>query len=423
MSTFLVFLGTILLLVGIHEFGHFLAAKLLGVGVMEFAIGFGPAVWTWRRGKTRYSLRLLPLGGYVRLAGEGPETGDFPPQETYYGRPAWARFLLALAGPVFNVLLAFFLAFAGFLFIGLPRLRVAGLVPGKPAEKVLAIGDVVLSVEDQTIWAIGEIGEIVQKRAPEPVRFSILREGEKLEVAIVPVYSTQDGRYIVGGYFQPQVVFAEIASVKPLSPLSAAGLRPGDVIVGACGNAIRSFMEWYAALADGCRWVQVRRGEDILTLELPERAENLFSGAEFRTLPMVYGRIGMGQAGALAAEQVGQAFHVIAATLRAMLAREIPAGEAVSGPVGIAGLLSTGIAAGPLVVLLLIAVISVNLALFNLLPIPALDGARMLFALFEMATGRQVSPRVETLVHTVGFILLLGVLVLLTARDILRLFG
>jgi regulator of sigma E protease len=106
-----------------------------------------------------------------------------------------------------------------------------------------------------------------------------------------------------------------------------------------------------------------------------------------------------------------------------MLAREIPAGEAVSGPVGIAGVLSAGIAAGPLVVILLIAVISVNLALFNLLPIPALDGARMLFALFEMVTGRRVSPKVETLVHTLGFILLLGLLVLITARDILRLFG
>jgi regulator of sigma E protease len=133
--------------------------------------------------------------------------------------------------------------------------------------------------------------------------------------------------------------------------------------------------------------------------------------------------VGTTWAAALAGQQVVQAFSVIVQTLRAMLAREIPAGEAVSGPVGIAGVLSAGIAAGPLVVILLIAVISVNLALFNLLPIPALDGARMLFALFEMVTGRRVSPKVETLVHTLGFILLLGLLVLITARDILRLFG
>lgn len=423
MTTFLVFIGTILLLVGFHEFGHFLAAKLLGVGVMEFAIGFGPTLGTWRRGKTRYSLRLLPLGGYVRLAGEGPDVGEFPAEETYYGRPPWTRFLLALAGPAFNVFLALLLAFAGFLFIGLPRLRVAGLVPGKPAEKVLAIGDVVLALEGQPVWNIGEIGRIVQERAPNPLRFSILRDGETLEVSVTPVYSEEEGRYLVGGYFQPQVIFAEIQTLKPLSPLSAAGLRPGDAVVEACGTPVRSFLEWYAALAEGCRSVRVRRGEERVSLELPQEVPNLFEGAEFRALPMVYGRIGAGQAGALAAQQVGQAFYVIVETLKAMVAREIPAGEAVSGPVGIAGLLSAGIAAGPLVVLLLVAVISVNLALFNLLPIPALDGARMLFALFEMVTRRRVSPRVETLVHTLGFVLLLGLLVLITARDILRIFG
>ncbi len=174
---------------------------------------------------------------------------------------------------------------------------------------------------------------------------------------------------------------------------------------------------------EGCGEVQVHRGEELLSLELPANVENLFEGVEFRSLPLVYGRVSAVQAGVLAAEQVGQAFAVIVATLQAMLAREIPAGEAVSGPVGIAGLLSAGLALGPLVVLLLISVISVNLALFNLLPIPALDGSRMLFALFEMATRRRVPPRVETFVHTLGFVLLLGLLLLITARDVLRIFG
>lgn len=424
MTTFLVFIGTILVLVGAHELGHFLAAKLLRVGVLEFAIGFGPTLWSWRRGKTKYSVRAFPLGGYVRLAGEGPEIGEFSPEETYYGRPAWARFLLALAGPAFNVLLAFLLAFAGFLFLGLPCLRVAGLVPGKPAEEVLEIGDVVLAVEDQKIWSTDDIASLIQARAPSPVRFQILRDGSELEITLTPVYSAEDKRYIVGAYFLPQVALTELQKLEPLSPLSAAGLRPGDVIIQACDRPLRSFIEWYAALDEGCRSVKVKRGEEILSFQLPNASlDDLFRGAEFRTLPMVYGHIGMGRAATLAGEQVGQAFSVIVATLRAMVAREIPAGEAVSGPVGIASLLSAGIAAGPLVVILLIAVISVNLALFNLLPIPALDGARMLFALFEMVTRRRVPPKVETLVHTLGFLLLLGLLLLVTARDVLRLFG
>lgn len=423
MTTFLVFIGTILLLVGVHEFGHFLAAKLLRVGVLEFAIGFGPALWTWKRGKTRYSLRLLPLGGYVRLAGEGPEVGDFSPEETYYGRPAWARFLLALAGPAFNVFLALLLAFAGFLFIGLPRLRVAGLVPGRPAEEVLKIGDVLLAIDGHDVWSTDDVAKLIQRRAPEPVLLKIVREGAELEVSLSPVYSPEDGRYIVGAYFWPQVLLLEVQKLEPLTPLSAAGLRPGDVVVGACDRPLRSFFEWAAALEEGCRVVQVQRGESLLSLELPADVGDLFRGVEFRVLPMAYGRIGVQRAVALAGQQVGQAFSVIVETLQAMLARRIPAGEAVSGPVGIAGLLSAGIAAGPLVVLLLIAVISVNLALFNLLPIPALDGARMLFSLFEMLTRRRVPPKVETMVHTLGFLLLLGLLLLITARDLFRLFG
>lgn len=423
MTTFLVFLGTILVLVGVHELGHFLAAKLLRVGVLELAIGFGPAVWTWRRGKTRYSLRIFPLGGYVRLAGEGLEVGDYPYEETYYGRPAWVRFLVALSGPVFNVLLALVLAFCAFFFLGLPRLRVAGLVPGKPAEEALQIGDVILAVEGKTVWDAGEIGKIIQAQAPEPVRFHILRDGKELEVAITPVYSAEDGRYLVGGRFGPQVILAEIQKLAPLSPLSAVGLRAGDVIIGACDKPIRSFWEWRVALSEGCRLVQVRRDEQILSFEITVDLENIFSGAEFKALPMVYGRVGARRAGTLAAQQVGLAFSVIVETLKAMVRREIPAGEAVSGPVGIAGLISAGVAAGPLVVILLIAVISVNLALFNLLPIPALDGARMLFALVEVLTRRRVPPKVETLVHTLGFLLLLGLLILITVRDILRIFG
>ncbi len=423
MSTFLLFVGTILLLVGVHELGHFLAAKFLGVGVLEFAIGFGPALWTWRRGKTRYSLRAFPLGGYVRLAGEGPEVGEFSPAETYYGRPAWARFVLALTGPTFNVFLAFLLALAGFLFLGLPRLRVAGLVPGKPAEEVLLIGDVVLAVNGQEVFSTDSIGALIQERAPDPVFFRVLRQGEELELSVTPVYSPEDGRWLVGCYFQPNVVLAEVKAVASLSPLSAAGLRPGDVVVAACSTPVRSFLEWYAALEEGCREISVRRGEDLVTLTLLPDVAELWQGVEFRTLPIVYGRIGPSRATGLAGAQVAQALAVIVETLRAMLARKIPAGEALSGPVGIAGILSAGLAAGPLVVLLLISVISVNLALFNLLPIPGLDGARMLFSLFEMVSRRRVPPRVETLVHTLGFLLLLGLLVLVTARDLFKLFG
>lgn len=423
MSTLLLFLATILLLVGAHEFGHFLAAKLVRIGVMEFAIGFGPPLKSWRRGKTTYTLRLLPLGGYVRLAGEAWEAGDFAPEETYYGRPAWARLLVALAGPTSNILLALVLAFSAYWFIGLPRLRVAALTPGKPAEQALKIGDVLLAVEGIPVWSTDDVSPLIQARAPQPVRFTVLREGRELELEIAPVFSPEDGRYIVGVYFWPQVVLAELQEVRGLTPLSAAGFRSGDRVVGACGRPIRSYLELLLAVEEGCRDLQVQRGEETVALRLPENAQEALAQGKWRALPLAYGHVGAQRALVLAGQQVGQAFSLIVETLRAMAARRIPAGEAVSGPVGIAAILAEGLAAGPLVVLLLIAVISVNLALFNLLPIPALDGSRLLFALFEMATHRRVPPRVETLVHTLGFLLLFGLLLFITARDILRFFG
>ncbi len=423
MSTFALFVATILLLVGFHELGHFLAAKLVRIGVIEFAIGFGPPLRTWMRGKTRYSLRIFPLGGYVRLAGEGGDSGDFPPEETYYGRPAWARLIVALLGPAFNLLLALVLAFAAFWSLGLPRLRVAGLVPEKPAEKALKVGDVVLAVNEVPIWSTDEIAPLIQARAPEPVRFRIQRDSELLDVLIHPVFSPEDGRYIVGAYFLPQVALAELVEVPPLTPLSAAGFRRGDRIVAACDRPVRSYLELLVAADQGCRQVRVQRGEELLVLNLPEAAIPALETGKWRALPLVYGRIGPGRSLSLAGQQVGQALSWVAAVLQALVARRIPAGEAVSGPVGIAAVLAEGLAAGPLVVLLLIAVISVNLALFNLLPIPALDGSRLLFALFEVVTRRRVPPRVETFVHTLGFVLLLGLLLLITARDLLRLFG
>lgn len=423
MSTFALFLMTILVLVGFHELGHFLAAKLVRIGVVEFAIGFGPPLRTWRRGKTRYSLRLFPLGGYVRLAGEGWDAGDFPPEETYYGRPAWARLLVALCGPAFNLLLALVLSFAGFWLIGLPRLRVAGLVPERPAEKALRVGDIVLAVDGKPVWSTDEIGPLIQARAPEPVRFQIQRESEVLEISINPAYSEEDGRYIVGAYFLPQVALAELVEVPSLTPLSAAGFRSGDRIVEACGKPVRSYLELLIAVEEGCKEVRIQRGEEFLVLSLPETAAQALEAGKWRVLPLVYGKIGLSRSLTLAGQQVGQALFFVAAAIQALVARRIPAGEAVSGPVGIAAVLAEGLAAGPLVVLLLIAVISVNLALFNLLPIPALDGSRFLFALFELVTRRRVPPRVETLVHTLGFVLLLGLLLLITARDLLRLFG
>ena len=422
--TWLLLLVTLLFLVAAHEAGHFLAAKLLGMAVEEFAIGFGPVLLSRRRGETRYSLRAFPIGGFVRLAGEEGTSTDVPFERTYYGRPAWVRLLVSLAGPVANVVLAGIIATGALLGFGLPRIQVAGVIPEEPAAQALKLGDVVLSVGGRSIWLWEDVGPAIQAAAPGPVTFELIRNGERQKVEIVPKWHPDEGRYLVGAYFSAQVLLAEVEELETGSPLWQAGLRPKDTIAAACGRKVDSLADLYGALEDGCRNISVIRGEETVDIALPLlKPDDLLSGASFRSLPQVVGRPGLGTALELAGRQVARFFVLLGQVMRGLVRGSIPAGEAVAGPVGMAGILSQGLEAGGLATLLLIAFISLNFAAFNLLPFPALDGARMCFALFEMVTRKKVSPVVETAIHALGFMLLLALMLLVTWRDIMRLFG
>lgn len=423
MITLLVFVGTILVLIGVHEGGHFLAAKALGIAVEEFALGFGPAIWTRRRGETRYSVRAFPFGGFVRLAGESAPAEGLPAERTYYGAPAWKRFVLSLAGPVANAVLAVVVVVGAVLGLGLPRPQVAGLVPGRPAAEALAVGDVVLAVGGRSAWATGDVGAAIRAIAPDPVPFRIRRSGAELEVVVRPIFDPAEGRYLVGAYFLPQILLPELQGVEPGGGWSRLGYLPGDRVVEACGEEVRSFLDLYARWEAGCREALVLRGGERRVFPLPDSLQGLAGDASFRATPPVYERPPLEEGIALSFGELGRAVAGFAATIRGLLTRSVPAGEAVSGPVGIAALLGQGVQAGPVAFLLLVALISLNLALFNLIPFPALDGSRMAFALYEMAARRRVSPRVEMAVHAAGFAILLAVLLLITLQDLRRLFG
>lgn len=420
----LLLLGLILFLVAAHEGGHFLAAKLLGMAVEEFSIGFGPVVFSRKRGETRYSLRAIPFGGFVRLAGEGGEAAEVPFERTYYGRPAWVRFCVSLAGPVANILLALLLAVGGILGFGLPRLRVVGLVPGAPAEGGLEVGDVVLAIAGRAVWTWEEVGPAIQAAAPSPIQFRLLREGREVIVEISPRWAAEEQRYLVGAYFSSQPFTPELQQLAPDAPLAQAGLRPGDRILKACNRSVRSLTELRVALEGGCREITYQRDGQELTLSLPAGEwREVFSGAGFAPGEVVVHRPGFVAACRLGIGYLTRFFRVLAAVVSGVARGEVPAGEVVSGPVGLAETLAQGVQAGGLATFILIALISLNLAAFNLIPFPALDGARMAFALFEMISRRKVSPAVETAIHTLGFMLLLGLMLLVTWRDILRLFG
>ncbi|MFZ5814123.1 MAG: RIP metalloprotease RseP [Bacillota bacterium] len=331
------------LLIFIHELGHFAVAKFFDIRVHEFALGFGPVLVGFDRGETRYNLRAIPLGGFVRMAGMDETEMEDP--RGFNQKSVLARSLTIAAGPFMNFVLASLL-FSGYIYhlgVTLPDPVLGDLMPectvlvdGQPTVRPcpsvqagLKKGDRVLSVDGTPVQQWTDILSAVTTSEGRPMRFQVQRGGEVLDLTVTPIF--QEGRYLVG--------------IMPSTQR---------------GSLLR-------ALAQG-----------------PEATVN------YTVLTM-------------------------AALVDAVTGRtEVP----ITGPVGITREIATHAAQGLENLLMLTAVLSVNLAIFNLLPIPALDGSRLVFILVEKVRGKRIDPQRENMVHFVGFLLLIGLIVVVTYGDI-----
>ncbi len=333
-------------LIVIHELGHLAAARLAGMRVERFSVGFGPVLWSRRRGDTEWCLSALPLGGYVRIAGMAPgEEIDPADRGAYANHPAWHRFLVILAGPAMNYLLALAIAVTMFVTVGLPQPNpapVAGdILPGSAAERAgLRAGDRVLAFDGRAIATWNDLVAAVQASPGRAVVLSVRRAGASPEAPPQPVTATPDDR---GGVGQ-------------------LGIRPALVMVKAGpGEAVRRTNAQAASILAGL------------------------------------GRMVTGQQ-------------------KAQL-------KDLQGPLGIAQEIARSARAGPLPFVMMLWFISIVLALFNLLPIPALDGGRLTFLGYELVARRPVNQRVENVVHLIGAVALIGLLLAVTVfGDLARLF-
>ncbi len=335
------------LLIVIHELGHFAAARLAGMRIERFSVGFGPVLWSRRRGDTEWCLSALPLGGYVRIAGMAPgEAVDPADRGAYANHPAWRRFLVILAGPAMNYLAAVAIAVAMLATVGLPQADpapVAGeILPGSPAERAgLRAGDRVLALDGKPIGSWDEMVAAVQASPGRPVELTVRRAGAPPEAPPELARATPDDR---GGVGQ-------------------LGVRPSLVMVRS-GAA--------EALALGVR-----------------------------------------RTNAQAASILGGLAQVVTGRQKAEL----------RGPLGIAQEMARSARAGARQFVMMLWFISVVLALFNLLPIPALDGGRLTFLGYELVARRPVNQRVENVVHLVGALALFALILAVTVfGDLARIF-
>lgn len=431
--TIIAFVITIAFLVLVHEWGHFAVARLFRVWVHQFAIGMGPAVWQRKGRETEYSLRIFPIGGYIRMAGEDRESEEdqaVPKERLFTSKPAWQRMMIVLAGPVMNIIAAIFLMIVIVGAFGLPYLEVAELVPmpdgsPSPSQGIIQIGDRIERVNKQAIYSAQQLQQVIRASAGEKVTMELLRGETRQTVSVKPSWSDRDGRYIIGVKFAPVSTTNTVAKLAPGAFLAQQGLQAGDRVLSVNGIPVWSFWQIRELLLHTqSATIVVQRGSQQLTLpEIPVagRAElELFNG--FEPEPLMR-RISIGQTIVVGAQRSWDTVVAIVEWLKNLPQQLDKAGEQVSGPAGIAFVLGQSLQFGLMPFLFVVAVLSLNLGVFNLLPIPALDGSRIIFLLIEMIRGKPIPPEREGLIHYIGFILLIGLIVLVTYNDIMRFFG
>jgi len=431
MISFLVFAASIMVLVGLHEAGHFFVAKAFGVYVKEFAIGFGPKLFALQGKETRYSLRLIPFGGYVKMAGEDRlETDEsIPSDRVFYSKPPYARALISLAGPSANLLLAFALTLVVILTMAFPTLQVAEIVPESPASEALHFGDRILEMDGRRVLTRAQITSAVAASEGNPIAILLEREGTQLELFIEPEYVEDESRYVIGAYFFPAAFTNELSVIGSSSPMAAHGLQEGDRIMAVngqpTGTAVAVQLTTEAALPALELILTVLRGGESLELTLSvaeSTVVDLFDDVEFADLGMLYRRAGLGEGFVLASGQFVGYIHALVEVIRSVFAGQVAAGEAFQGPVGVAKILGEGIRVSGAYFFTLLAFLSLNFGLINLVPFPALDGSRVAFALYEWVRGKPIPPQREGIIHAIGFLILISLMLLITYRDIANLF-
>ena len=429
MTTTLSFLFVLGVLVFVHELGHFLVARWHGVRVITFSLGFGPKIFTVTRGGTEYCISIVPLGGYVKLAGETVEDSRVGAPDEFLSKSKWVRFQVYIAGPIMNLLLAF-VVLAGVLSQGADvpaydsSIPVIGSVAdGSPAAAAdLRAGDRIVSVDGRAIatWEAFEI-EVLPKAGRE-LAIVADRDGTPVNVRVTP---NAVGRYEMGTLGVLPVIRPQIMQVNPGTPAEKAGLQRGDVILsvgGERGLAQDKIIERIRASANSPLALVVERGgRETDVSVVPEGAVGSavigvsISPFEVRRVDPTFV-----EAISMSARQNWDNTVLIGRTLRGLFTADTPVRQ-LMGPVAIAEMSGTAAQIGWIAIFNLMAMISLNLGLLNLMPVPVLDGGHIAILAVEGLARRDLSLRVKERILMAGAALIVLLMVTVIYNDIARL--
>ena len=427
MTTLLAFVFVIGVLVFVHELGHYLAARRVGVRVLTFSLGFGPRIVSVTRGGTEYCIAAIPLGGYVKMAGEsGDEERTGQPDE-FLSKTKWQRFQILIMGPVMNIGLAILLGAVVLMnrmdvpaYLDRPA-DIGSVEPGSPAERAgLAVGDRIVEVEGRVVETWDQAEFEIASRPKRDFPMTVLREGRKLTFSVHP---DAEGRFEIGRIGVFPNAHPIIQSVNPGDPADRAGLQRGDVVIAVDGRPVNLGSQLSEAISRSPEQpitLTLQRGDRTLDVPVTPRKRGdigwigISMSIESRRIdppPL--------QAFRMSLERSWEMTNLILRTLWGLITGQTSPKQ-LMGPVGIAQLSGESAEQGWVALLGLMATISLNLGLLNLMPIPVLDGGHILILALEGVSRRNFSMRVKERMLLAGFVLLLLLMVTVIYNDLTR---
>lgn len=410
-----------------HELGHFLLAKKNGIEVTEFSLGMGPRLLSTVKGNTRYSLKLFPIGGSCMMVGEdGEEDGP----GSFGHASVWGRISIVAAGPIFNFILAFVFALVITSVMGYDPPKVLSVEENSPAEEAgLQVGDIITSFQGKPISIGRDISlyESLYGMQQDQIKMTVKRDGKKIDLNFK---AASEKKYMLGFSYVPDGE-PEITEVFVDGAMMKAGVLAGDVITAVDGTKVSTGEELQTYLGEH------PLGENAVTITVSRDGKE----KEFTVQPTVRTQVSTGFVYNLYREKTNffgvlkysavEVRYWISSTIDSLglLIKGTFRVNDLSGPVGIVDAIGSSVeeakSEGTVVMWMQMfywaILLSANLGVMNLLPLPALDGGRLVFLLIEAVTKKKVNPNIEGMIHFAGFVLLMALMVFVFMNDIKRL--
>lgn len=428
LTSIIAFIFVIGVLVFVHELGHFLAARRIGVRVLTFSLGFGPKIAKFRRGDTEYCVSVIPLGGYVKMAGENPDDKRTGADDEFMSKSKWERFQVLIMGPVMNVVLAIVvMTFVLFQGAEMPAYEdeppvVGSVVEGSAAERVgIQVGERIVSVEDQLTSSWSDLFVAVMPRADRALSVVVSdAAGARRTLSVIPDSQTEFemGDLGVGPIMRPQ-----IRSVDAGEPADIAGLQADDVIEAVGGEQLNSdqLIERINQSADQPLLLTIRRAGVSQKVGVTPALVGVVGliGVSISPFEVTIVEPSFIEAFQLSLERNYEWSGLIFQTLVGLFTAETSPKQLV-GPVGIAQLSGGAAELGFLALLSLMSMISLNLGILNLLPVPILDGGHIVIMALEGVSRHDFSTQAKERMLLVGFVMLMTLMVTVIYNDLTR---